>query len=830
MDADEELKRLEKQRRAESAAGVQVVERKSAEDAVAELDQRIEQRRGQNNDWEAKQHARSSGVGLKNPPPSTSLKSPPATSNLKSPPPSNGTPSRPGAFSVGQLDDLEANVVAKTRGSSTPNGGLDDLERDVVAKNRARPPSHLAATNDIRSEIAMLEARATGRSRAPVSDDGTGGIELSQLESDVLAKSAARRSMGTPNELSQLEGDVVAKNRARSSATQLNAGAHQEDGKDRASLSGVAVGVRSLDDRIAYKTGIPLESAPMDHSGTTKPDEADTKVAEAGGLVAEKMQLHHDAAAVENKLDGHPHGNGVGLLVQDVENGEAEGDNLAVAIAVKEDEEDAYIPAAEAYDPSAKPSLLQNRRFRLYSLLACSMIVVMIAVVAVLLTKNSGGDDVIETILPTLREGASGIEEQLELIVGEEVLKDATSSQYRALQWIIDEDPVQLTSESENLVQRFLLANFYFQLHEETDWLSCNAPTDDDSDDFCLFQKLTGVFPKTYSSVASYKWLSENHECYWAGLTCDEFFQLRSIDLLGQDIVGTLPSELVHFTFLQGINLGWNQFTGTIPPGWGDLPHLLNVEVYYNQLTGPIPTELSKAENLQMLNVADNLLTGIVPSEIGEMINLKGLFLYNNALSGTFPVEFANLSSLTYVRMQGNYLTGSLPTEMGEMAIREIWFHRLPLSGPIPSELGNMDSTLDLRLARSNINGTIPEEIYNLTSVWRLDLYETQISGTISSNMVQMTDLDRLRFRSMRLTGTIPTELASMSELGMIWFDGNDLVGAVPPGLCDWRVAINGITEITADCLDDSETGVPRVECSCCDLCCDHATGDCSAP
>lgn len=683
MDKDQQLKELEKAR-----AGAGVVARKeSPQDAAARLDERIAEQRRENSlisDAESKERARASGSR-----PGVAL-APYEAGSTKPSPPRSGVNSSPGAYQVHELNAMESEIAAKVRTSSNgvADASLASLESDVLAKARTRPSGSYMVTpvaqrNDIRSEIAELEAQVTGKPRRASTDDSMGQTDLKSFESDVAAKARARnpgQSSSTPgarNELAQLESDVAAKNKARFPSLETSVGARHEIGSGenavrqkiteahpdkQQAIRGAPTSItassthsiRDLEERIAYKTGIPLDNAPVPGEETVVQEQSnDSKTVGISPAALDKLQAQLEGvsiAALEHKLDGlQPASSGVAL--PDVEHGEDDGgDRLAVAIAVQEgDEDDGYIPAAVEYDPDAKPPMFRNRRFRLYSLLACTLIVVMIAGVVGLLTTKSEASPVDESapVAAPTRVGSLGIEEQLELVVGAEVLNDPESAHFLAKEWIINDDPLQLTSTSDNLVQRYLLAVIYFKFHESGDWLSCNARTEDDPDDFCLYQKLIGVFPVTYSSVTWYRWLSGIHECSWAGLFCDEFNQLRSIELMGQEISGTLPMEFKYFPFLQGINFGWNEMHGTLPPEWGELPHLLNLEVHYNQITGGIPSEWTTAKNLQLLNLASNELTGTIPNDIGGMSNLRGIFLFENSLTGTFPTELTQLSLLS---------------------------------------------------------------------------------------------------------------------------------------------------------------------------------------
>ncbi len=151
---------------------------------------------------------------------------------------------------------------------------------------------------------------------------------------------------------------------------------------------------------------------------------------------------------LESKLNGcqyqSPTSGNSGLPYPDVEAADAEGDKLAVAVAVKEDDDDGYIPAALEYDPDAMPTIFKNRRFRLYGFLACTLLAVVIAGAVGLLVQKEGTAIFDATTVTTSPRWDLGIQEQLELVVGSEKLSDEESAHFRALEWIILEDTMQL--------------------------------------------------------------------------------------------------------------------------------------------------------------------------------------------------------------------------------------------------------------------------------------------------------------------------------------------------------------------------------------------------
>ena len=105
----------------------------------------------------------------------------------------------------------------------------------------------------------------------------------------------------------------------------------------------------------------------------------------------------------------------------------------------------------------------------------------------------------------------------------------------RAAKWIIEEDERELSPYDDGLLQRFLLAVFYFTTtsNGQTPWLSCNPDFTNSSNEMCDFQTYTmnSSGHVVNKPVSSYRWLSKVHECAWAGNMCDDSNITRAIEL-----------------------------------------------------------------------------------------------------------------------------------------------------------------------------------------------------------------------------------------------------------------------------------------------------------
>ena len=207
---------------------------------------------------------------------------------------------------------------------------------------------------------------------------------------------------------------------------------------------------------------------------------------------------------------------------------QAEEDGLAIAVAVEEEEPDVYDVELKMYDPEAKPPFFKNRRFRCYSALIFFCVLGAI-ITAVVISTKKGNEVILVTQEPsaapsqaptTARETA--VRGELARVIGDKVNEPGGVFE-RAMNWILYEDRMELDEFSENLIQRFTLALFYYQTSEDGNWTSCNPPVEDE-DYTCEFFELErqddnslSYFPREDLEV---RWLSERHECEWAEIQC----------------------------------------------------------------------------------------------------------------------------------------------------------------------------------------------------------------------------------------------------------------------------------------------------------------------
>jgi Leucine-rich repeat (LRR) protein len=256
---------------------------------------------------------------------------------------------------------------------------------------------------------------------------------------------------------------------------------------------------------------------------------------------------------------------------------------------------------------------------------------------------------------------------------------------------------------------------------------------------------------------------------------------LTTLDLFSNQLRGSIPSELGQLSAMIRLDLFWNKLSGTIPPELGQLSALEELSLSYNQLSGTIPSELEQLSALESLSLAYNQLSGTIPSELGQLSALNFLGLSNNQLSGTIPSELGQLSSLAHLVLSVNQLSGTIPSELGQLSVMEgLGLDTNQLSGTIPSELGQLSALAVLALEKNQLDGSIPSELGQLSALALLALAENQLSGSIPSELGQLSVMEHLFLSSNQLSGTIPVALGSLSALTEAKLSHNRISGTIP--------------------------------------------------
>jgi hypothetical protein len=138
---------------------------------------------------------------------------------------------------------------------------------------------------------------------------------------------------------------------------------------------------------------------------------------------------------------------------------------------------------------------------------------------------------------------ALGILQEIQALVGRDELEMPESPYAKALEWILHHDPMQLVptrssigsgggvdddddsnnnNNNSHLVQRCIMTYLYYATTANGPWSTCNPPVvDSQESEFCYFE----------DDMPNTRWLSSVHECYFAGVACNDQMQVIRLEL-----------------------------------------------------------------------------------------------------------------------------------------------------------------------------------------------------------------------------------------------------------------------------------------------------------
>lgn len=255
-------------------------------------------------------------------------------------------------------------------------------------------------------------------------------------------------------------------------------------------------------------------------------------------------------------------------------------------------------------------------------------------------------------------------------------------------------------------------------------------------------------------------WNTSNHYCKWTGVTCTQTrpWRVSGLNLTDLSLGGQISSSLGNLTFLNYLDLSYNNFFGPLPL-LNRLQQLKNLILGSNSLHGAIPDSLTNISSLSYLDLSTNLLVGAIPANISLLSNLDYLDLDQNNLTGTIPQTIGDITSLEMLFLFQNQLSGSIPDK--------IW------------QLPNL---VRLSLGVNNLSGGIPQTLHNLSSLQILGLEYNMLSKALPPNIGDaLSNLEVLNLGNNMFEGQIPASLGNASGLQTIDLLENKFVGKIPP-------------------------------------------------
>ncbi|GLT35538.1 hypothetical protein SLA2020_099820 [Shorea laevis] len=297
------------------------------------------------------------------------------------------------------------------------------------------------------------------------------------------------------------------------------------------------------------------------------------------------------------------------------------------------------------------------------------------------------------------------------------------------------------------------------------------------------------------------------------------FTSLRVLDLANNSLGGKIPKCLGNLSDLLILDLRMNKFHGRIPNLFLNISSLLTLSLNDNQLEGILPRSLVNCSKLVILDVGNNNLNDTFPHWLGVLPWLKVLILRSNrfhgVISNSMPAFY--FPRLTIIDIAQNDFMGLLPSNYFKIlkGMRDVApFDKIKLEyiGDLLQCVRNggkgcivfsniyKDSVKvvmkgsERELARivkifttidfssNQFHGPIPDEVGELNSLLLLNLSHNSLNGQIPSSLEKLAELESLDLSSNKLEGRIPEQLTKLTFLSVLNLSHNELVGHIPEG------------------------------------------------
>ncbi|XP_078152854.1 receptor-like protein EIX2 [Carex rostrata] len=282
--------------------------------------------------------------------------------------------------------------------------------------------------------------------------------------------------------------------------------------------------------------------------------------------------------------------------------------------------------------------------------------------------------------------------------------------------------------------------------------------------------------------------------------------KLSSLEVLvfsGNNLNGTIPTDIGNLTNLVQLDLRDNNLNGTIPTDIGNLTNLVQLDVSGNSLTGLLSkTHLTGLSKLKYLGLADTNITILFGSEWTPSFQLNTIWLRSNKQGPKFPSWIRRQVQIEYLDLTDTGIDDCIPDWVWSLSsLRYLWLPTNILRGKLPASLVHMTKLKVLHLNNNRLVGKIP---FLPTSLMYLDLSNNSLSGQLRKNFKSpyknksnvlnnhpaevvelipcgLTNLRLLELSSNSLSGHLPPCWSNIS--GIVKLANNRLSGVVPSSL-----------------------------------------------
>ncbi|XP_028774909.1 receptor-like protein 9DC3 [Neltuma alba] len=261
---------------------------------------------------------------------------------------------------------------------------------------------------------------------------------------------------------------------------------------------------------------------------------------------------------------------------------------------------------------------------------------------------------------------------------------------------------------------------------------------------------------------------------------------LSVLDLQNNSFSGIVPESFEVGNDLRTLNLNGNFLEGSLPRSLVNCTRLRVLDLGNNNIEDVFPHWLEALEELQVLVLRGNKFHGFIPSFKDNRSHafhmLRVLDLSSNNLKGPLPASFFQ-SFEAMRRVDGktrlqylNYANSSYEQSIYEDSIDMTWKGCEIHLQKILTVFTSID------LSNNMFDGEIPQVIGEFHALKGLNFSHNRLIGAIPISIGNLRNLEWLDLSSNNFTGRIPTELTNLNFLEVLNLSKNELEGCIPRG------------------------------------------------
>jgi hypothetical protein len=239
----------------------------------------------------------------------------------------------------------------------------------------------------------------------------------------------------------------------------------------------------------------------------------------------------------------------------------------------------------------------------------------------------------------------------------------------------------------------------------------------------------------------------------WESLTA--LTALRSFNIAGNAVGGSLPQNLCGLSSLRELNLTDNRFEGGVEALCCLPTGIERVQLGNNRLAGFLPECLRNFPLLQVFNVERNSFIGGFPTFLTQIPQIEIINLRGNGFSGIVPPSIADVPVAAAAKARNSALAAV-------ESLRSLDIGENSFSGEIPQEIGAFIGLRELLLDGNRFMGALPQSIVNLRNLQTLNVRNNSLSDApdLARSIPRLQTLDaagnRLGFDRLERLAAFP--------------------------------------------------------------------------